>query len=164
MACPAAARTSPASWLSRLRAGELLVQNTPDAAWHHRLRYVGVGSSRSARSVTLTRVSGVIDRLRQSKVQQLEDGKPVARRGEHKTGARRRWLWRTKPPAVTRNRRLCGHGAVARSHSAGSARRAKSGKGPRQRWHRRQPWQLGICKLLSPQGLTEFESHPLRNH
>jgi len=30
----------------------------------------------------------------------------------------------------------------------GSARRVKSSKAPRQRWHLREPWQLGICKLL----------------
>ena len=41
-------------------------------------------------------------------------------------------------------------------------RRAITSKAPRQRWHSRRSWQCGFCKLQTLQGLTGFESHPLR--
>ncbi len=42
----------------------------------------------------------------------------------------------------------------------GVRRSVRSGKVPRQPWHLRARWQLGICKLLILQMLTGFESHP----
>ena len=48
----------------------------------------------------------------------------------------------------------------------GAALRSPAGatrcKAPRHRWHSWHSWQRGICKLQEPKGLTEFESHPLR--
>jgi hypothetical protein len=54
-------------------------------------------------------------------------------------------------------------GGAHRRATAGVPRRVKSGKAPRQPWHLRQPWQLRVCKLQILQGLTGFESHPLRH-
>lgn len=51
---------------------------------------------------------------------------------------------------------------LADAHGRPATRRVKSGKAPRHRWHLRQPWQFRICKLQILQGLTGFESHPLR--
>jgi hypothetical protein len=51
-------------------------------------------------------------------------------------------------------------GGAARGDRA--CQRAMAGKAPRQPWQLWQPWQCGICKLQILKGLTEFESHPLR--
>ena len=42
-------------------------------------------------------------------------------------------------------------------------RRVKTSKAPRQRWHSWHRRQFRICKLQILQGLTGFESHPLRH-
>jgi hypothetical protein len=42
-------------------------------------------------------------------------------------------------------------------------RRVKTSKAPRQPWHLRHRRQFRICKLQIQQGLTGFESHPLRH-
>ena len=42
--------------------------------------------------------------------------------------------------------------------------RATACKAPRQPWQSRHRRQCGICNLHNPKGLTESESHPLRQH
>ena len=44
-----------------------------------------------------------------------------------------------------------------------ACQRAMAGNARRQRRHSRQSWQCSFCKLQIPNGLAEFESHPLRH-